>query len=207
MYADKRGKIIMKYGYSRVSSSSQCLQSQTDWLISQGVDEKYIREEKVSGIKHREKLERLYDETESGDDLYAVSFCRFARSAKDLLEIVEKFNAKGVKIITKSFGTIDISTTTGKLTMQLLAALAEMERNLISERTKAGLESARKKGNFGGRKATDKQKIDTAFALYDNNKNDYSVATICAMSGITKPTFYKYLRLRKEQEVQNENNG
>jgi DNA invertase Pin-like site-specific DNA recombinase len=120
---------------------------------------------------------------------------RLGRSLKDLIEIAGKLEANGIAL--KSLNeSIDTSSSSGKLIFHIFGALAEFERNLIRERTNAGLESAKARGRVGGRpKKLEPKKIDIAKELY--NSNEHSVIEICDLVGISKPTLYKYLKTNK----------
>lgn len=95
-----------------------------------------------------------------------------------------------------------MTTATGRLYFHLMACLAELERDLISERTKAGLAAARARGRKGGRKPTDPKKLEQAYILYDSNT--ISVSNLCKMVGISKSTFYRYNSERKAAEKKKE---
>ena len=117
---------------------------------------------------------------------------RLSRSLKDLIELVTQLEIRGIGL--KSLHeSLDTSSSSGKLIFHLFGALAEFERNLIRERTQAGLQAARARGRKGGRpKALDAQKRRLTVQLYAEKK--YTVKQICQMMGISKPTLYKYLK-------------
>ena len=127
-----------------------------------------------------------------GDILVVWRLDRLGRSLRHLVEWVNTLNEQGIAF--KSIHEIiDTGSSTGKLTFHLFAALAEFERNLIRERTKAGIEAARARGRQGGRpKKLDKEKRQLAVDLYAGKK--HSIKQICGSVGITKPTLYKYIR-------------
>lgn len=117
---------------------------------------------------------------------------RLSWSLKDLIEMVAALDEKkiGLKSLHES---IDTSSSSGKLIFHIFGALAEFERNLIRERTHAGLQAARARGRKGGRPhklSEDKGKL--AFQLYGNK--EYSIQQICELVGVSKPTLYKYLK-------------
>ena len=122
---------------------------------------------------------------------------RLGRSLRDLVNLVGEFQGRGIGFKSLQYN-INTTTPTGKLIFHLFAALAEFERDVISERTKAGLEAARMRGRAGGRppglskKAQDKARL--AESLY--KENNRTVAEICDYLGISKPTFYRYLKFR-----------
>jgi len=179
----------MKIGYARVSSDDQSLDLQRDALKQAGCERIY--EEKESGGKaDRPELSRLMEALRSGDTLVVWRLDRVGRSLKHLIETVEHLEAMGVgfQSVTEA---IDTTTSGGKLVFHIFAALAEFERTLIRERTRADLKAARAWGRQGGRPMTlsaDKRRM--AQALRDDPKQ--SVASICTALGITHTTFYRY---------------
>jgi len=187
----------MKFGYARVSTKSQKLKLQTDALKKEGCEK--IFKEKISGVsKERPQLEKLIGQLRKKDIVVVYKLDRLGRSLKDLVKIVSDIQDKGAGL--KSINDeINTTTPSGKLTFHLFAALAEFERDIIRERTKAGLEAARARGRVGGRpkglskKAQDKAMI--AEQLYKEEK--LSVMEICEHLSISKMTFYNYLRYRK----------
>ena len=140
----------MKFGYARVSTADQVLDRQTDQLDKQNCDE--ILTEKISGKKKsRPEFDRLMDKLRPGDSVVIVSLDRLGRNLKHLIELSSKFEEMGVELISLK-ENIDTSTAMGKFFFQMTGAFAEFEANLLSERTKEGLEAARARGRKGGRK-------------------------------------------------------
>ncbi|EEW5069915.1 recombinase family protein, partial [Escherichia coli] len=116
---------------------------------------------------------------------------RLSRSLKDLIEMVSLLESRGIGLRSLQ-EAIDTSSSSGKLIFHIFGALAEFERNLIRERTQAGLKSARARGKKGGRpKSLSKDKQALAVRLYDERK--HTVTQICEIMGISKPTLYKYI--------------
>jgi len=117
---------------------------------------------------------------------------RLGRSLKNLIQLVEDLDNKGVGFISLNEG-LDTTTNGGKLIFHIFGALAEFERNLIRERTKAGLEAARVRGRKGGRKEKlTSEQVDTMRRMYESH--NHTIKEICGVFGITKPTFYRYLK-------------
>ena len=181
----------MKIGYARVSTKDQNLNLQTDALEKAGC--KKIYSEQVSGAKiDREKLDELIKQVHKGDIIVVWKLDRLGRSLRDLVNLISKFQDMdvGFKSLQDS---IDTTTPTGKLTFHLFAALAEFERDIISERTKAGLKSARARGRLGGSpKGLSKQaqnKSRLAESLY--KEKELSIKEICDYLSISKPTLYR----------------
>lgn len=187
----------MKYGYARVSTSDQNLDLQRDSLKNEGC--KKIFMDRVTGAKaERPGLSDLWDHLATGDMVVVWKLDRLGRSLKHLIALINDLEAKGVgfKSLKES---IDTTTSAGKLVFHIFGALAEFERGLISERTKAGLESARARGRKGGRKKglSEHAKLVAiaARALYEQSaQTGLGVAAIVEKLGISKPTLYKYLR-------------
>ena len=127
----------------------------------------------------------------AGDTVVVWRLDRLSRSLKDLIEMVSLLESRGIGLRSLQ-EAIDTSSSSGKLIFHIFGALAEFERNLIRERTQAGLKSARARGKKGGRpKSLSKDKQALAVRLYDERK--HTVTQICEIMGISKPTLYKYI--------------
>ena len=183
----------MRIGYARVSSDDQNLDLQRDALQKSGCERVY--EEKESGGKvDRPELLRMLEVLRKGDTLVVWRLDRLGRSLKHLIEVVEKLEAMGVGFssVTES---IDTTTSGGKLIFHIFAALAEFERTLIRERTRAGLKAARARGRQGGRpKVLSDEKLRMAQALRGDPAQ--SINAICKTLGISRTTFYRYTEER-----------
>jgi DNA invertase Pin-like site-specific DNA recombinase len=181
----------MLIGYARVSTLDQNPDLQQDALKQAGCEK--IFTDKVSGtVSARPGLEKAKELLRKGDTLVVWRLDRLGRSLKDLIEWAIYLEKEGVAL--KSLQeAIDTSTSTGKLVFHFFGALAEFERNLIKERTQAGLSSARARGRTGGRpKTLNADKRQLAIDLY--NGKETPVKKICEMMGISKPTLYEYIR-------------
>tara|TARA_R100001143_G_scaffold62729_1_gene66842 strand:- start:812 stop:1462 length:651 start_codon:yes stop_codon:yes gene_type:complete len=153
----------MKIGYARVSTSNQNADGQIDALTVAGCEKIFI--EKKSAVKARPVLAELLDYARPGDALVVQKFDRLARSVQTLLGITKELEDKGIELISLS-DQIDTTTPHGKAFFTIAGAFAELERNLIIARTKAGLEAARKRGKVGGRPAKlTKSQIEQAIIL------------------------------------------
>ena len=178
------------FGYSRVSTDAQCLDRQIDALKKYGVDEIYA--EKMTGTKrHRPELEKILQRLTAGDTVVIESLSRLGRSTKDLIELMEIFNQKGVNLISMK-ESINTTTSTGKLLFTLISAIAQFERDCIVDRTKEGIASARARGRVGGRPKIDNRLIEKAVRLYDSNQ--YTVKEIEELTGIKRSTLYRYIK-------------
>lgn len=185
----------MLIGYARVSTPDQNLDLQTDALKIANCEQ--IFTDIASGAKaERVGLEQAIKTCRKGDTLVVWKLDRLGRSLPHLVETVSLLISKGIGF--KSLQeNIDTTTSGGKLIFHIFASLAEFERDIISERTKAGLSAARARGRLGGRpKSVDEKKQKAALAL----KSDlsYSVKEICNIVGISRNTYYKYTKTEKE---------
>ena len=186
----------MLIGYARVSTDDQNLNLQRDALKQLGCDQ--IFEDQLSGAKaERPGLREALKYARSGDTFVVWRLDRLSRSLKDLIEMVAKLDERNVGL--KSLHeAVDTSSTSGKLIFHIFGALAEFERNLIRERTQAGLIAARARGRKGGRpKALNQDKRALAIKLYD--EKNHTVKQICELMGISKPTLYTYISAAKNQ--------
>lgn len=183
----------MKIGYARVSTIDQSLDMQIDALKEAGCERIYT--EKASGAKDdREELQRALDTLRPGDVFVVYKLDRLARSTKKLIEVYERLNALNVELVSIHDG-IDTTTPTGRAMFKMIGVIAELEREMIVERTKAGLEAARARGRMGGRPKTNRKKIEHALTLYDSGR--YTVSEITEETGISKATLYRALKERQ----------
>jgi DNA invertase Pin-like site-specific DNA recombinase len=188
------------FGYARVSTIDQNLDSQKDALKKYGCSKIFF--EKISGKNTvRPELDKLLDSLRENDVVVVYKLDRLARSLKDLIELVGLLEAKKVEFVSLSDG-IDTGTAVGKLMFHVVGAFAEFERNIISERTRVGLASARARGTMGGKpkglSADAQKKAIKAKQLYDERK--LSIDVICKVLEIaSKTTLYKYIRFENER--------
>lgn len=180
---------IRRLGYVRVSTDDQNTELQADALKRTGCHRVY--EDKASGKSTvRPQLEECLADLREGDTLVVWRLDRLGRSLPDLVSIVTELEAKGIgfESLTEK---IEMTNASGKLTFHLFAALAEFERNLIRERTKAGLSAARARGRVGGRKPKlDAKQIRQIKTLLGDPKT--SVADLARDYGVSRTTIYKH---------------
>lgn len=178
----------MKFGYARVSTADQILDRQTDQLEKQNCDE--ILTEKISGKKkERPEFNRLMDKLRPGDSVVIVSLDRLGRNLKHLIELSSKFEELGVELISLK-ENIDTSTAMGKFFFQMTGAFAEFEANLLSERTKEGLETARKRGRKGGRKPSmNERQIKAAKSMLKDP--DMSITDVARHFNVSRATIHR----------------
>ncbi|MDF9799771.1 DNA invertase Pin-like site-specific DNA recombinase [Catalinimonas alkaloidigena] len=185
---------IMKIGYARVSTVDQNLHLQKDALANAGC-EKIIVDTISGSVVLRPGLEKVKEQLREGDSLVVWRLDRLGRSLKDLINWSGYLEERGIGLVSLQ-ESIDTSSSTGKLVFHMFGALAEFERNLIRERTMAGLQAARSRGKMGGRpKALTKDKQKLLMQLYKDD--NISVKEICQMMNISKPTLYKYVKTSK----------
>lgn len=187
----------MLIGYERVSTDDQNLALQHDALQTAGCNK--IFSDKMSGVKaDRPGLQQALDYVRPGDTLVVWRLDRLGRSLKDLIALVEDLERRqiGFRSLQES---IDTTTSGGKLIFHVFGALAEFERNLIRERTQAGLQAARARGRTGGRrqKLTPEQIAIGRSLAADPGR---TVTSICEHLEISRPTFYRYISPKVEPE-------
>jgi DNA invertase Pin-like site-specific DNA recombinase len=180
-------------GYARVSTTEQHLHLQQDALSAAGCLK--IFTDTISGAKaERKGLTEALDYVRGGDTLVVWRLDRLGRSLKDLIERITELHNRniGFKSLTEN---IDTTTSGGKLIFHIFGALAEFERDIIKERTNAGLTAARARGRQGGRprsSLSDARKLQMAKQMYENK--NLPVKDICKALGIPRSTFYKYVK-------------
>lgn len=182
----------MVFGYARVSTPDQQLHLQLDALQAYGCTQ--VVQEKVSAGKERPALQHLLTRLRPGDTLVVWKLDRLGRSLKDLVTLVTGFQEQGVQFVSLQ-DHLDTTTAQGRLMFNLFASLAEFERDLIRERTHAGLTAARARGRQGGRpKGLSKEALSKAQAaktLY--LQRDKTVAEIGQLLSVGRATVYRYL--------------
>ena len=189
----------MLIGYARVSTQDQTLNLQLDCLKQAGCTR--IFEDHISGTKaERPGLQNALSHLRAGDTLVVWRLDRLGRSLRHLIDTMMGLEAQGIGF--KSLQeNIDTTTSSGKLIFHIFGSLAEFERDLIRERTQAGLEAARARGKVGGRpKALSQSKAELARRMYADKNN--SVSEICKTLGITRMTLWRYVRAGEREGMQ-----
>jgi DNA invertase Pin-like site-specific DNA recombinase len=185
----------MLIGYARVSTQDQTLNLQKDALEKIGCEK--IFTDTASGAKaERKGLEDALEYVREGDILVVWRLDRLGRSLKHLIETITELNNRniGFKSLTEN---IDTTTSGGKLVFHIFGALAEFERDIIRERTQAGLLAARARGRKGGRpKALTPKKAKMVQDLYRNKEN--SIDEICKTLNISRTTLYRYIKVSSQ---------
>ena len=193
----------MKIGYARVSTKDQNLDLQIDALKKYECSEIFY--EKVSSGKDRPELERLLNYLRSGDIFVVCRLDKVGGSLSKLLNIIKNLNDKGVYFVSLNDG-IDTSSSAGKFQLSIFDAFLEYEKNIISERTNAGLKAAKKRGVIGGRPTgiTEEtiKKAKLVSKLY--SLGELTIVDLCKNQNISRATFYRYLEICKESTTADE---
>jgi DNA invertase Pin-like site-specific DNA recombinase len=194
----------MLIGYARVSTQDQNLELQINALSDFGCAK--IFKEKVSGKnKDRPELNNLLGQLRSGDTVVVWKLDRLGRSIKDLIHLVELFKSSEVNFVSVT-DSIDTSTAMGRFTFNIFASLAQFEREIIRERTNAGLSAARAKGRKGGRPSgLSKEKVKVAEKiklLFDSGRD---IADIKETFKVSQATIYRYINLINDRESKKSN--
>lgn len=187
-------------GYARVSTDDQNLDMQIDALMDAGCNRTDIYIDKVSGAKKaRPGLDACIEALEFGDTLLVWRLDRLGRTMSHLVILVEQLLDQNIGFRSLCDGAIDTTTASGELMFNIFSALAQFERRLIQERTRAGLSAARARGKKGGRKpiAANDPKVVTAKEMYKNKK--IPIQQICKTLNISRSTLYRYVEIEKLQ--------
>ena len=190
---------MTKYGYARVSTVAQDLEAQIQALEAEGCT--VIHREKFTGTKtDRPIFNEVMTQLTEGDTLVVTKLDRLARNTKEGIEVIEVLFDRGVKVHVLNVGLLE-NTTMGRFFLTTLLAVAEMERNLIIERTQEGKAIAKQRDVFreGRPKKYDKKRLDTAMQLLDDN----SYKAVEAMTGISVATLAREKRKRKDKAITN----
>jgi DNA invertase Pin-like site-specific DNA recombinase len=193
----------MLIGYARVSTHEQLLDLQLDALERAGVASDRIFTDTISSRKaERPELKRALDHLRPGDTLVIWRLDRLGRSLRELIDLVHLMQSKGADFISLT-EHMDTTTPGGRLVFHFFASVAEFERDIIQERTKAGLAAARARGRQGGRPPLDKdaskrKKIEMAKALHADPSN--SIEDICKTLHISRATLFRWLAKKHEHQ-------
>lgn len=183
----------MIYGYARVSSTGQNLATQIEALKAAGCDK--VVEEKVTGVaKEKERLDELLNDLQEGDTLIVSRMDRLGRCTLQLLTLVEELKERGVHLVILDLG-IDTRTANGEFILTVFAAFSQLERNIIKEKTAAGIALAKKNGKYKGRpKKYTANNPKLVQALADYQTTDKTVKEICKTYSIGRTTLYDNIK-------------
>ena len=188
-------------GYARVSTGNQDLDLQLDALEKFGVERKLIFTDKASGASHdRAWLDACFKQLRPGDVLLVWRLDRLGRSVRHLVTLIDQLKELGVGFRSVCDGAIDTTTPSGELIFHIFSSLAQFERRLIQERTRAGIAAARARGRKGGRPPMqpNEPKVVLAKKLYGDKT--ICLDDICATLKISKSTLYRYVAMRFDEE-------
>ena len=184
------------FGYARVSTDDQNLSLQLEALTKHGIPASQIFKDKLSGARcDRPGLLKCLDTLDSGDVLIVWRLDRLGRSMRHLITIVEDLRDRGVGFRSLQEGAIDTTTASGELIFNIFSALAQFERRLIQERTKAGLAIARARGRHGGRPRLEREEAKVLAARKLAKDKTLSIDDICQSLKISRSTYYRYLAM------------
>lgn len=191
----------MIFGYARISTKEQNLDLQLRALLKYGINKENIIKDIVSGAaSERKKLDTLLCDLRKGDILIVWKLDRLARSLIHFNKVMNDLNERGIafKSITEPFIDTTKKSAHGNFIINIFASLAELERDIIIERTKAGLESAIARGIVLGapKGLTVKNKKKAIECAYHFNEGVLSISAICKVVGVAKGTYYKYIELQ-----------
>src|SRR6266581_4322785 len=190
-YGTKRSN-CMKIGYVRISTHEQNEDLQIDALKKAGCEKWFT--DKITGSKFERKgLDEALTYVRPGDTFVVWKLDRAGRSLKHLIDLLNTLKGRGIDFISLT-EKIDTTTPGGKLIFHMMGALAEFERDLIRERTNAGLEAARARGHVGGRPRKLKTNGKVALARRMFDEQSHSISEICAALGISRATLYRYVK-------------
>jgi DNA invertase Pin-like site-specific DNA recombinase len=183
-------------GYARVSTDVQDLSLRIDALTKHGIPKPHIFMDKVSGAKtERPGLTKCLESLQCGDTLVVWRLDRLGRSLRHLITLVEDLRSKGIGFRSLNEGAIDTTCASGELIFIIFSALAQFERRLIQERTKAGLAAARARGRNGGRPKVTADETKVVLAKKLHADKSLEIDDLCKTLRISRSTFYRYVRL------------
>jgi DNA invertase Pin-like site-specific DNA recombinase len=192
------GRLI---GYARVSTSDQDLSLQLDALRDAGCRDEQVYLDRVSGARAaRPGLQACLETLAPGDTLVVWRLDRLGRSMAHLVTLIEELLQRQVRFRSLCDGAIDTTTASGELVFNIFSALAQFERRLTQERTRAGLAAARARGRRGGRKPlqADHPRVRMAYTMYADQS--LTIPDICRTLRISQATFYRYVALGRHTE-------
>ncbi|BDU86870.1 recombinase family protein [Clostridium perfringens] len=187
----------MLVGYARVSTEGQSLNRQIDMLVDFGLDKRNIYQEKISGTKlKRDQLDKMIEELQEEDTVIITDLTRISRSTRDLLNIIDRIKGKGASIKSIKDTWLDTSSDNpyNSFLLTIMSGLSQLERDLISQRTKEGLRSAKARGRNGGRPSKRNEKADMIKLLY---REGYKILDIVKQTGLSRATIYRVLNDKK----------
>lgn len=184
----------MNVAYARTSKETQSLNRQLDQLIQAGVDRRNIYTEQLTGTRRdRPELNRMLAELQSGDTVIITDLTRISRSTKDLLEIIDQISQKGASIRSLKDTWLDTTSDNpyNAFLLTVMSALSQLERDLVSQRTKEGLQSARARGRCGGRPSKQNEYAEAVRILAAGGMK---ISCIVSQTGLSRSTIHRILK-------------
>ena len=189
-------------GYARVSTDDQDLTLQIDALSRHGIPESNIFTDKLSGARNdRPGLAECLAALQPGDILVVWRLDRLGRSMRHLITLVEDLRSRGIGFRSLNEGAIDTTSASGELIFNIFSALAQFERRLIQERTKAGLVAARARGRQGGRPRIESEEAKVRTVKKLAGDKTIKIDDICETLKISRSTYYRYLTMRPSADM------
>lgn len=180
----------MNIAYVRVSTIEQNEARQIEELKNHNID-KWFTEKVSAKNTQRPQYQSMLEFAREGDTIYIHDFSRIARSTRDLLDIVEQLNSKGIHLVSNK-ENIDTSTPTGKLMLTMIGAINEFERTNLLERQREGIAIAKREGKYKGRKAVDIPDFEKQYARY--KARELNKVQLAKELGVTRPTLDKLIK-------------
>lgn len=189
-------------GYARVSTNDQDVQLQLNALEQAGCAKNKIFIDHISGSRaDRPGLKKCIAELKSGDTLLVWRLDRLGRSMPHLISLIESLGKQGIGFRSICDGIIDTTTASGDLIFNIFSSLAQFERRLIQERTRAGLEAARARGKKGGRKKLASNNPKVLMAKRMHKDHGMSIGDICKTLKISRASFYRYITISENHKL------
>jgi DNA invertase Pin-like site-specific DNA recombinase len=201
-FSNRRSDTMATFGYGRVSTAEQTTENQRIEIEQAGVQLDYWYADTVSGAAHatqRAEFNRMLDKLRRDDVLVVTKLDRLGRDAVDVLATIRRLEQLEVKVIVLQLGQLDLTSPAGRLMLTMLAAVAEMERDLLIERTRAGLERARAEGKTLGRppKTTHKARE----AMVTAHQQGTTISALARAYGVSRATVLSIVAPREPDQV------
>lgn len=187
----------MIIGYARASKDDQNLDRQIDQLKKFGT-EKIIQEKYTGTKRNRPGIEQLLQTIRKGDIVVVESISRLGRNTLDILNLIQELDHMQIQFVSLK-ENMNTSTPTGKAMLQMMSVIAELERNLLADRVREGIEASKKRGVVIGRPKVSQEKLDIAIRMYKSG--DYSVKEIIETNQISTGTFYREINRLKLKKL------
>lgn len=194
-----KGNAGVTFGYARVSSTEQNLARQLEGLLEYGVPEENVFCDKMSGKDtDRPQLKLLMGRLRERDTVVVLSLDRLGRNTKDLINMVEELNTRGIRFVSLK-EQVDTSTNLGRFFITVMAGLSELERCNIRERQQAGMQIAKREGRLTGRPKANTDGFERVFCKYE--KGEINVSDAAKLLGVSRATFYRRIKEYEDKQI------